>query len=156
MEDTLRVLGNLLLAAIPTVVIFTLLFAIYRTVLHKPLVQCLEKRHDLTEGAVEKARADVAAAAAKTEEYEQQMRDARAALYKAQEARRQQALQVRSQLVAEARAKAEERVKQTRAAMAEDVTAAKRALEAEGDRLASEVIRTILKPVGSAAPGMGH
>ena len=66
-----------------------LLFVIYTVVVHKPLVKVLAERHSRTEGAVEKARADIAQAEARTAEYEQRLREARMAIFKSQEARRQ-------------------------------------------------------------------
>ena len=45
---------------------------------HNPLRQVLAKRHALTEGAVEQARKEIANAEARTAEYEQKLREARA------------------------------------------------------------------------------
>ena len=57
MDETLRQLGELLLGAIPTVILLTLLYAIYATVVHRPLRRVLEQRRAKTEGAIEKSRA---------------------------------------------------------------------------------------------------
>src|SRR4029077_866252 len=103
MDETLRQLGGLLLGSIPTIVMLLLLYAIYTVVVHKPLSKVLAERRAKTEGAIEKARADVAAAEAKTAEYEQRLREARMAVFHQQETRRQAALQVRSAAVATAR-----------------------------------------------------
>jgi len=102
MDTTLRQVGQLLLDAIPTVVLLLLLYAIYQNFLRKPLERVLAQRRERTEGAVAKARADVASAEARTQEYEQKLRDARLAVFKAQDARRQQAQQLRIQALAEA------------------------------------------------------
>jgi F-type H+-transporting ATPase subunit b len=155
MEETLRQLGELLLGAIPTVVLFVLVYAAYRSVVHAPLERVLGERRAKTEGAVEKARADVAAAEAKTAEYEQRLREARVAVFKAQEARRQQALQMRASIVAEARARAGQQVQEARTAIERDMNAAKSGLQAEADRLATEIIRTILKPAAAAYTPLG-
>ncbi len=96
MDNTLKQVGELLLGAIPTVVILLSLWAIYNAVVRKPLVRVLEQRRERTEGAVLKARADVSAAEAKTQDYEQRLREARLTIFKAQEARRQAAQQARS------------------------------------------------------------
>src|SRR5882724_10414774 len=114
MDETLKQLGGLLLGAFPTVIFLLALYALYTVLLLKPLVRVLAERRAKTEGAIEKARADVAAAEARTAEYEQRMREARAALFKVQEARRQQALQIRAAAVAEARAKAQKQIEQAR------------------------------------------
>jgi F-type H+-transporting ATPase subunit b len=154
MEDILRQLGELLLAAIPTVVVFVVLFFAYKLVVHKPLVAVLEERRARTEGAVEKANADIATAEARTAEYEQRLRDARLSIFKKQEARRQQLLQARAAAVAEARAAAQARVKAERASLEQDVERAKVTLQAESETLASQIIRTVLKPALAAGSPM--
>ena len=80
-----------------------LIYAIYQMLVRKPLERVLEKRRELTEGAVAKARADVASAESRTQEYEQKLREAKLAVFKAQEARRQQAQQLRAKALAEVR-----------------------------------------------------
>ena len=89
MDKTLQQLGELLLGAVPTVILLALLYALYTAIVHKPLQRALAERRSKTEGAVEKSRADIAAAEARTSEYEQKLREARAAVFRAQEARRQ-------------------------------------------------------------------
>jgi F-type H+-transporting ATPase subunit b len=146
MEEILRQLGELLLAAIPTVVVFVVLFFSYKLIVHKRLVVVLDERRARTEGAVEKADADIAAAGARAAEYEQRLRDARLSIFKKQEVRRQQLLQARSAAVAEARAAAEARVKAARASLEQDAERAKLALQGESEALANQIIRTVLKP----------
>ena len=153
MQETLRQLGGLLLGSIPTVILFVVAYAAYRYILHAPLARVLEERHALTVGAAERARADVAAAEAKTAEYEQRLRESKIAIFKAQEARRQQALQVRADALHQAREIAGQRIAEARQAIARDMAAAKAALLPESERLAGEVIQTILKPARAAQPG---
>lgn len=154
MDNTLRQVGGLLLGAIPTIVILLLLYAIYNLLVRKPLVRVLDERRERTEGAVLKARADVAAAEAKTQDYEERLREARLVIFKAQEARRQQAQQSRAEALAEARTRAQQHIGEARAAIEQDMTAARTGLQAEVERLASEIIRTILRPAGGA-PAIG-
>ena len=150
MEDILRQLGGLLLAAIPTMVIFLILFFAYKLIVHEPLAGVLSERRARTEGAVEKANADIAAAEARTADYEQRLREARIAIFKKQEARRQQLLQARAAAVAEARAAADARVRTARVALEQDVERAKISLAAESETLASQIINTVLKPAMAA------
>lgn len=147
MEETLRQLGGLLLGSIPTIVLFLVTYISYRLIVHGKLESVLQERYQRTEGAIEKARADVAAAEAKTGEYEQRLREARVAIFKAQEARRQKALAARAAAVAQARERAQQQVAQARASVYQELEAAKRQLLPQSERLASEVIRMILKPV---------
>jgi F-type H+-transporting ATPase subunit b len=146
MNDTIQQLGELLLGSIPTMILVMVIWAAYATLVHKPLMRTLAERRSKTQGAIEKAKADVAAAEAKTSEYEQRLREARTAMFQRQEARRQQALQVRAEAVAQARATAQDQVKQAREAIAKDKQAAQSALQAESAQLASEIIRAVLQP----------
>ena len=150
MDTTLKQVGELLLDAVPTVVLLLLLFAIYEIVVRKPLERILKERRERTEGAALKARADVAAAEARTQEYEEKLREARLAVFKVQEARRQRAQQMRAEAMAEARAKAQEQIRQAKAAIEQDMAAARVGLQGEVQRLATDIIRTILKPAGAA------
>lgn len=149
MDETLKQIGELLLGSIPTIIFLVALCFAYLVLVHKPLVRVLAERRSKTEGAIEKARADVAAAETKTAEYERKLREARAALFQRQEARRQQAQQIRAAAVAEARAKAQAQVKDARAAIERQKQIAQAALQGESARLAAEIIRVVLQPVAA-------
>jgi F-type H+-transporting ATPase subunit b len=153
MDTTLKQVGELLLDAVPTIVLLLLLYAIYQNLVRKPLERVLQERRDRTEGAALKARSDIAAAEARTQEYEQKIREAKVAVFKAQEARRQQAQQMRAQALAEARTKAQEQIRQARLAVEKDMEEARAGLQADTARLATEIIRTILKPAGAPVTG---
>ncbi len=150
MDRTLQQLGGLLLGSIPTIIFLILLYWIYLIVLHKPLVRVLAERRSRTEGAMEKARADIAAAEARTAEYEQRLREARTATFRAQEARQQQAAQARASVAAEARARAQAQIEEARAAIEKDKQAAQVGLQAASGQLAAEIIRTVLRPAVAA------
>jgi F-type H+-transporting ATPase subunit b len=126
-----------------------LLYLLYHVLVHKPLERVLAERRSRTEGAIEKARADIAAAEAKAIEYEDRLREAKIAIFKAMESRRQQALEARSAAVTEARRKADAQVKDAKAAIERDVASAKVGLQTEVDRLANEIVRAILRPAAS-------
>jgi F-type H+-transporting ATPase subunit b len=149
MDETLRQLGELLLGAVPTVILLALLYALYTAIVHKPLRRVLEERRSKTEGAVEKSRADIAAAEARTAEYEQKLREARAAVFRAQEARRQTALQARTNAVNEARTKAHAQVQAAKKDIESDRAAAQDGLQAEVAALAQEIMRRVLQPAGA-------
>jgi F-type H+-transporting ATPase subunit b len=157
MDETLRQVGELLLGAIPTIAFVTLSFAAYTILVHKPLTRVLEERRSKTEGAVEKARADVAAAEARTAEYEHRLREARVAVFKGQEARRRQALQARAAVLLEARNRTQTQVEQARAAIEKDKALAQAGLQQETQRLAAEIIRIVLQPgLGQLPAGGGR
>jgi F-type H+-transporting ATPase subunit b len=152
MDETLRQIGELLLQSIPTVIFMILLYGLYSALVHKPLVRVLAERRSKTEGAIEKARVDMAAAEARTAEYEQKLREARIAMFKSQDARRQLAAQARAAVVGEARTQAQAQTAQARAAIEKDKIAAQDTLQSESGRLAIEIIRTVLRPANPQAP----
>ena len=156
MDETLRQVGELLLGSVPTIVFFLLLYGFYTLLVHKPLTRVLAERRARTQGAIEKARADVASAEALTAEYEQKLRDARLALFKTQEARLTKAAQARTDAVAEARKNAHAQVEQARAAIEQEKIAATTSLQAEAGRLAQEIIRTVLEPATARVPAGGR
>jgi len=147
MDQTLQQLGELLLGAIPTVILVALLYALYTQIVHKPLHRVLEERRSKTEGAIEKSRADIAAAEARTAEYEQRLREARTAVFRSQEARRQAAMQARTNAVNEARNRAQAQVQ----AAKKDIEADRVAAQSEADvaALAQEIVRRVLQPAGA-------
>jgi len=149
MDETLRQLGELLLGAVPTVIMLALLYALYKAIVHKPLARVLAERRSKTEGAVERSKADIAAADARTAEYEQKLREARAAVFRAQEAKRQAAVQARTNAVNEARNKAQAQVQAAKADIERDRAAAEKGLQAEAATLAQEIVRRVLQPAGA-------
>src|ERR1700733_9805227 len=151
MDDTLKQLGELLLGAVPTVILLALLYALYTTIVHQPLQRVLAERRSKTEGAVEKSRADIAAAAARTAEYEQRLREARAAVFRAQEARRQAVLQTRTNALNEARNRAQQQVDTAKRDIEKDKEAAQTGLQGEAAALAREIVRRVLQPVGAGS-----
>ena len=148
MDQTLRQLGELLLGSIPTVILLALLYALYAAIVHKPLRRVLEERRSKTEGAVEKSRADIAAAEARTSEYEQRLREARATVFRAQEARRKAVLDARTAALNEARTKAQAQVQAAKADIQKDRDAAQSGLQKEVQALAAEIMRRVLEPAG--------
>jgi F-type H+-transporting ATPase subunit b len=150
MEQTLRQLGELLLGSVPTVILLAFVYILYTVLVYKPLSAILAERRSRTEGAMEKARADIAAAEARTADYEQRLREARQKVFKNLENRRQQATQVRMEAVNKARAQAQDQVKHARELLEQDKQEAMSKLQGEAGRLAAEIVRTVLRPV--AAP----
>ena len=149
MDETLRQLGELLLGAVPTVIMVALLYALYTAIVHKPLRRVLEERRSKTEGAIERSRADISAADARTADYEQKLREARVAVFRAQEAKRQAAIQARTNAVNEARTKAQAQVQAAKASIESDRAAAERGLQGEAAALAQEIVRRVLQPAGA-------
>ena len=156
MDQTFRQLGELLLGAVPTTILMAILYFLYTVLVHKPLTAVLAERRLRTEGALEKARADIAAADARTADYEQRLREARVKIFKSLEARRQQAAQVRSEAAAQARGRAQEQIKAARAGIEQDKQQAMAKLQSDAERLAGEIVRMVMRPVEAASPVGGQ
>jgi F-type H+-transporting ATPase subunit b len=149
MDNTLRQLGELLLGAVPTVVLLALLYAVYVAIVHKPLGQVLAERRRKTVGAIEKSRADIAVAEARTSEYEDRLREARAAIFRTQDARRKAALDARHAALHQAREKAQVEVRSAKVDIDKDRESAQSALRGEALALAKEIVRRVLEPVSA-------
>ena len=144
-----KALGELLLTAVPTTILFIILLAAYRVLVHNPLARVLAERHEKTAGAVAKAQADIAAAEKKTAEYEQRLREARLAVFKAQEQRRQKVLDARGLALEEARKQAQAKVATARKSIEAEAASAKAGLQQQAESLAADVIRMVLRGAGS-------
>jgi len=149
MDQTLHQLRELLLGAVPTVILLATLYVIFTVVVHGPLQRVLAERRSKTEGAIEKSKADISAAEGRTAEYEQKLREARATVFRAQEARRQAALQARTNAVNEARTKAQAQVQAAKADIETDRATAEKGLQAEAAAMAKEIVRRVLQPAGA-------
>jgi F-type H+-transporting ATPase subunit b len=151
MNEILRQLGQLLLSSIPAMIGLLMVWAAYRGIVYKPLQRVLAERQARTEGAIQQAQAEIAAAEERTAEYERRVREARAQIFAAQEARSRRTMEQREAALAEARRQADSRVKSARASLAEDVLAAQATLQQQAEVLAQRVIESVLKP----APALG-
>ena len=150
MNEILRQVGELLISSIPAALGLIVVWAGYRFIVHGKLQQVLATRHALTEGAIQRAQQEIADAEARTAEYEQKVREARAQIYQQQQTNRQRILEQRNAALAAARRSAGEMVKQARAGLEKDVLAAKAALEQQANVLADHVIEQVLRPAAAA------
>ena len=141
--------SSMTLKRIVRAALLALLYALYTAIVHKPLQRVLAERRSKTEGAVEKSRADIAAAEARTAEYEQKLREARAVVFRVQEARRQTVLQARTDALNEARSKAQAQVLAAKKDIENDRAAAETGLPADAVALAQEIVRRVLQPAGA-------
>ena len=149
MDAILRQIGELLISSIPTIISLLIVWTGYRYIVHGKLQQVLAQRHTLTQGAVQRAQEEIAKAEARTAEYEQRVREARAEIYKTQQANRQRIMDTRNAALADARKQAGDKVKEARAGLAATMTASKAALREQADALADKVIESVLKPAAA-------
>jgi F-type H+-transporting ATPase subunit b len=152
MDQTLHQLEGLLLGSVPTIFLFLLIVILYRLLVYGPLTRVLNERRERTEGAIEQANAAMAAAAAKTQEYEAQLRAARSKIFQARQLKQQQWTRERDNAIAEAHAAAQRQVEEAKSALQVQTDASHATIKDSIDELAKEILAAIL-PKGSAAVG---
>jgi F-type H+-transporting ATPase subunit b len=152
MNDTLQQLRGLLLGSIPTIFLFFLVVVLYQFLVYRPLTRVLNERRERTEGAIEQAHAAIAAAAAKTQEYEAQLRAARARIFQARQKKQEEWNHARDQAIAEAHQAAQRQIEEAKAALQVQSNSARQTIEGSIDDLAGEILRAILPKIqlGSA------
>jgi F-type H+-transporting ATPase subunit b len=143
-ESLLQHVVNFLIASIPTALLFIVLVLAYQFLIQGPLTATLKKRHALTEGAVEEAQQAIARAEAKTAEYAEKLRLARAEAYKIREQRVKQWSAERDTALEAARKAAGLKVSQARAEVEAEAAVAKQTIRSSAAELASQVIRAVL------------
>jgi F-type H+-transporting ATPase subunit b len=144
MGEILSQLGHLFVQSIPTVVFVFLLLVILERLFFRPLTTLLKQREEATRGAVARARAQVAAAEARTREYEAAFQTARQDVYRLREAERKTALGERENTLRKAREQSEALLKDAQAGLSRQVEAAKRELESSSRALGVEITEAIL------------
>ena len=144
MNETLHQLGGLLLGSVPTIFLFFLIVILYQFLVYRPLTRVLNERRERTEGAIEQAHAAIAAAAAKTQEYEAQLRAARARIFLARQKKQEEWNHARDRAIAEAHEAAHRQLEQAKGALLAQANAARQTIESSIDDLAGEILRAIL------------
>lgn len=145
---------NLIISSLPTVCIVFLFFLFARVVFFKPMLRVLEERAARTEGA----RSDAARLDSQAQEklalYHRALAKVRSEIYSEQEAARHAALEERSRLLHETRAKAGERVRREKERLEGELAGARDQVERQSARLAEQAAQAVLaesSPVGEAA-----
>src|SRR5580658_2519338 len=110
MEQIVNQLGELFLAAVPTVIVVFLFYLFLKWSFFGPIERVLHERAARIEGARKEREAFHAAAQEKDREYREALRKARAEIFTEQEAARRLALDERSAVVQQARAAATEEI----------------------------------------------
>jgi len=104
----------------------------------------LDERRERTEGAIEQANAATAAAAAKTQEYEAQLRAARSRIFQARQQKQQLWNRERDNAIAEAHAAAQRQVEEAKLALQAQTEAGHRTIKDSIDELASDILAAVL------------
>ena len=143
--EILQQLGELFLAAVPTVVIVLLFYLLLRWSFFGPVGRVVAERQSRMEGARRDAESLRAAAEEKRRARQEGLRKARAQIFSEQEAARRTLLNERSAATQEGRRRANEEIQAARNRIAADLQAARGELEASGELLANEIARAILE-----------
>jgi F-type H+-transporting ATPase subunit b len=144
MQDIIQQLGQLLLGAIPTAVLFIILVICYQVLIQSPLASVLAKRRALTEGAMEDSRKAIALAESKAAEYAERLRSARAEAFKVREQRISQWNAERETALDSARKAAGEKVRQAKTALNSEAATAREGIKASVADLSGQVVRAVL------------
>ena len=154
MQEILHQLGELVLGSVPTICFFLILLAAYSFLVGRPLEKVLAERHARTGGAMDQAHQAIAAAEAKTSEYESKLREARGTIFEAQQQRLKQGSDARDKAVQEARARAQQSIHSARASVEQSGADARKQLEGGTEALAAQIVATILpNRAGSSVSG---
>ena len=135
-----------MLGAVPTMVLILLLVVSYGLLVRRPMDRVLTERRARTTGAVEQAHAAIAAAEARTAEYEEKLRKARADILAARELKLKQWGTERDQALADARAATLEKVKAAKGEIEQSVAIAQLQIDGTSAELSEQVLRAVMPP----------
>ena len=144
MQEVIQQLGELLRGSLPTLILFILLVLAYQFLVQGPLSRTLAERRARTSGAVEEANKAIAAAESKADDYANNLRQARAEVFRVREQRLQQWAHERDTVLDAARKKALQRVLEAKLALESEAQAARKTLMAGADQLAEQVVRAVM------------
>ena len=137
-------LGDLFLAAVPTVIIVFLFYLFMRWSFFGPMERVLSERHKRAEGARVEAKAGRVAAQEKQRFYTETVKKARSEVFAEQEVQRRRTLDERQAKIHTVRANAQIALQEAKKGIAEDVKAARAELERSKDTLANEIADAVL------------
>lgn len=146
-------LGELFLAAVPTVIIVFLFYWFMRWSFFTPMQRVLAERHKRAEGARAEAETNRAAAQEKQRVYADTLKKARAEVFSEQEGFRRRALDERQAAINTSRAAAQSALQEAKKGIAADVQAAKTELEQTSGNLANDIAEAVLAGLSSGPGG---
>jgi F-type H+-transporting ATPase subunit b len=146
MNEILTQLGGLVLGAVPTMVLMLLLVVSYGLLVRRPLERILSERRARTSGAVEQAHASIATAEARTVEYEDRLRRARAEILAAREQRLKQWGVERDKALTDARTVTVEKVKSAKGEIEQSVAIARLQIDGTSTELSEQILRAVMPP----------
>jgi F0F1-type ATP synthase membrane subunit b/b' len=137
-------LGELFLAAVPTVIIVFLFYLFMRWSFFTPMERVLSERRKRAEGARTEAEATLVTVHEKLRSYNDSVKKARNEIFTEQETRRRRTLDERQATINAARATAQSALQEAKKGIEADVQAARVELEQSKDTLANDIADAIL------------
>ena len=156
--EILNQLGELFLAALPTVIFVFLFYLFLRWSFFTPIERVLSERHKRADGARQEAESSRVAVQEKLRAYKEALRRARGEIFAEQESFRRLVLDERQNAVHAARLAAQQELQAAKKSLAADVEAARGQLEQSSGVLAGEIAEAILAggPSGPSSPRRGE
>ena len=151
-------LGDLFLAAVPTVIIVFLFYLFMRWSFFEPMARMFSERHKRAEGARSEAESTLVAAHEKERFYSDTVKKARGEIFVEQEAQRRRTLDQRQATITAARTTAQTALQEAKKEIAAEVKAARVQMERSSGDLANEIAEAVLagRPSGpGSSPGRG-
>jgi F0F1-type ATP synthase membrane subunit b/b' len=146
-------LGELFLAAVPTVLIVFLFYLFLRWSFFKPMERVLAERHKRAEGARTEAEAIRIVVQEKIRSYNDSLKKARTEVFSEQESQRRRALDERQAKITSARTAAQSALQEAKKAIAADVQTARVELEQSSGTLADDIAEALLAGITSGPGG---
>jgi F0F1-type ATP synthase membrane subunit b/b' len=145
MESTLHDLGQLLLKAIPTLFLLLVVHLYLKQMFFRPMADVLAKRRAATEGLRDSADAMRAKAGEQTKSIEDQLRQAREAIYQEQEEARRGWITDQSGQLDQARQQGRDLIQQSKFQLDDEAAVAKNQLAETSDALADQIADALLE-----------
>lgn len=146
MGDTLSQLGQLLVQAIPTMILVVFLLFFLEKLLFQPLTRKLEEREAATTGALQRAEKLTVEADEKIRRYETLLQEARLENYHQREEARKRALAEQEEALQKAHEQSEKFLKEAQANIAAEKERAAAEIRTSLEPLAQEITQLILNP----------
>jgi F0F1-type ATP synthase membrane subunit b/b' len=144
MAQILNDVAGLIVNGLPTFILVLLLTACVKYLYLQPLDKVLAERYKLTEGARKAAEESLRNADSRISEYETALAQARSGIYQEQSEFLRQVQNEQAAQVAAARAAADARIAEAKAAIAQEAKTAREGLAAQSDALATQIADSIL------------
>jgi F-type H+-transporting ATPase subunit b len=145
MESTLHDLGQLLLKAIPTLFLLLVVHFYLKRMFFRPMADVLAKRRAATDGLRESADAMRAKAGEQTKAIEEQLRQAREAIYQEQEEARRGWLGDQGAQLEAARQQGRELIQKSKHDLDDEAAVAKNQLSETAGTLADQIANALLE-----------